>query len=165
MSNKSHKNLEDKRCVAKRKFDRLAQKKDPTPEDLQRQIDVAGELALLHAKTLTVAQAEQWADEFISERPSKERFYWAGEFVGSVKTHQENRRGPPPDSKRQAPSDVYDPIVRSARKLLGHVGFDISSEELSELKLRVDQLCGLLPPLSTHELRLILRRLKEEMGR
>jgi hypothetical protein len=122
-------------------------------------------LALLNAKTMTVAQAEQWADEFISEHPSTERIYWAGEFVGSVKTHQENRRGPPPDSKRQAPSDEYDPIVRSARKLLGHVGFDLSSEELSELKQRVDQLCGLLSPPSTNELRLILRRMKKEMGR
>jgi hypothetical protein len=122
-------------------------------------------LALLNAKTMTVAQAEQWADEFISEHPSTERIYRAGEFVGRVKTHQENRRGPPPDSKRQAPSDVYDPIVRSVRGLLGHVGFDLSSEELSELKRRVDPLCGLLPPPSTHELRLILRRLKEEKGR
>lgn len=161
------KSLEPRREAAKRKFDRLARKQDPTREDLQRQIDVAGELALLNAKTMTVDQAQQWADEFIGECPSKERICWAYEFVGRVKQHQENQRGPKPSRDQQAPSSAYDPIVMKARRILKHQGFDLSRDEKVELLELVNRGCRArpeTPPITIQELALILQRLRRELG-
>jgi hypothetical protein len=156
------KSLRARKDAAKRKFDRLARKPNPSNEDLHMQIDVAVELAELNAKTMTVEEAEKWADWFIRERPSIERAKWAGEFVGRVKAHSENPRGPKPDMELRAPADIYDSYVQKARRLLRHQGFDLDTAELGELLKRVNHLCSsqLLPPIKARELRQILRRLK-----
>lgn len=156
------KSLAERKAAAVRKLERVR----AAEAQSQAVIDAAGELAELNAKTMTVAQSQQWADEFTRQHPSKDAIMWAGEFVGRVKAHHENPRGPKPEAAQQAPADVYDPIVLSARRRLGHQGFDLSPEELGTLSLLVNQICGprMLPPINKRELRQILRRLKKQGG-
>jgi hypothetical protein len=161
------KSLALRRAAAKSKFDRLAQRQSSTPQDLQKQIDAAGELAELNAKTMSVAQAQRWAEDFISERPTIERAFWAGEFVGQVKAFQQSRRGPKPAHEQLAPSHDYDPLVMKARRALNHQGFDLSRAEKLELLELVNRGCNArleTPTINTRELTLILQRLKRELG-
>lgn len=156
--------LQPRRSALKRRFDRLAKKQNATAEDLQVQIDVAGQLAVLNAKTMTVEEAQEWAREHVQQSPHHAE--WAWRFVGRVEQQRESRRGPKSDADQEPPSDVYDPIVLKARQLCRHQGFDLNSEELGTLLLKVNRLSGtrMLPPINKQELRQILRRINKQKG-